>query len=382
MGVVLENRLRTCSQLMTCSIDGSVLFWDTRPSKSAAPTGVTPTLNDGSTFKHLDLTWKPLLRATVQRMRGSAEYSALRFSIKEVQDNSKKSKAVEVPEEEKVSSHEMQFSGGGYGQKRDDGKQLDDISSKFYVATEDGELIYLDWKPTKDIDTGKIVSQKPEFCIEAHDGPMKSLEKSPFFKDIFLTVGGWTFAVWKEGVTFGPLVQSYAHECQLTSGYWSPTRPGVFFIGKSDGNVDVWDLLDKSHEPFLTQNVTPAAVIAVYPYQVSAKQQLLAVGDEVGTLHIMEVPWNLRHPAANEIGIVENYLERETKRLIYVEGRQQMRAKEKSQIDGKSAVPIEPPRHEEDAEWEAKAKLEYLDYLELENRILEGLGLREEDLGA
>ena len=26
---------------------------------------------------------------------------------------------------------------------------------------------------------------------------------------------------------------------------WSPSRPSVFFIGKADGNIDVWDLLDK-----------------------------------------------------------------------------------------------------------------------------------------
>ena len=42
----------------------TVLVWDTRPSKSAAPAhaagqnpaGILPT------FKHLDLTWKPVLR--------------------------------------------------------------------------------------------------------------------------------------------------------------------------------------------------------------------------------------------------------------------------------------------------------------------------------
>ena len=44
----------------------TVLVWDTRPSKSAAPSqaagqnaaGILPT------FKHLDLTWKPVLRVS------------------------------------------------------------------------------------------------------------------------------------------------------------------------------------------------------------------------------------------------------------------------------------------------------------------------------
>ena len=34
------------------------------------------------------------------------------------------------------------------------------------------------------------------------------------------------------------------------------------------------------------------------------KQQLLAVGDSMGTLHVMEVPWNLRHPSANEVNCI------------------------------------------------------------------------------
>lgn len=29
---------------------------------------------------------------------------------------------------------------------------------------------------------------------------MNTLQKSPFIKDILLSVGGWTFSIWKEGV--------------------------------------------------------------------------------------------------------------------------------------------------------------------------------------
>ena len=31
------------------------------------------------------------------------------------------------------------------------------------------------------------------------------------------------------------------------------------------------------------------------------KQHLLAVGDQTGTLHILEVPWTLRHPSSGEV---------------------------------------------------------------------------------
>lgn len=45
------------------------------------------------------------------------------------------------------------------------------------------------------------LAPRPEFVWQAHDGPMNTLTRSPFFRDIILTVGGWTFAIWKEGVT-------------------------------------------------------------------------------------------------------------------------------------------------------------------------------------
>ena len=34
---------------------------------------------------------------------------------------------------------------------------------------------------------------------------------------------------------------------------------------------------------------------------VSDKQHLLAVGDSMGTLHVLEIPWSLRLPTPNEV---------------------------------------------------------------------------------
>jgi len=30
----------------------------------------------------------------------------------------------------------------------------------------------------------------------------------------------------------------------ITCGAFSPHRPGVVFIGKTDGNIDIWDFVD------------------------------------------------------------------------------------------------------------------------------------------
>ena len=46
----------------------------------------------------------------------------------------------------------------------------------------------------------------------------------------------------------------------------------MFYIGKEDGNIDVWDLMDRSHEPSMSQNITSSAVTFLVPYRVSSKQ--------------------------------------------------------------------------------------------------------------
>lgn len=67
---------------------------------------------------------------------------------------------------------------------------------------------------------------------------------------------------------------------------WSPTRPGVFCIGRSDGVVEVWDLLDKSHIPSTTQNVTATAISYIKFQQNLSRSgtQFIAVGDDDGIL--------------------------------------------------------------------------------------------------
>ena len=44
--------------------------------------------------------------------------------------------------------------------------------------------------------------------------------------------------------------------------------------------------------------------ITVLFIMLADKQHLLAIGDTLGTLHILEIPWSLKHPTPNEVGFV------------------------------------------------------------------------------
>uniref|UniRef100_A0A8C8GUP5 WD repeat domain 63 n=1 Tax=Oncorhynchus tshawytscha TaxID=74940 RepID=A0A8C8GUP5_ONCTS len=381
MGVPMENKNGICVQIVTCAPDCCVMFWDIRAPR------VLQTMADQrkqkveekplenphgvpNTFKHLDLTWKPLIRVSLPKIDTSGEYSPLKISLRDnTCDNHTGKVAPEYALLRVPSAKQL--------------KPLEDICTRLYAGTEDGELVYTDWKLEKDNDSGRLFSAKPSHRFIIHDGQVNTVRRSPFFKDIILTVGGWTFAIWKEGVTNGPIIQSSCSQKKCTVGYWSQSRPAVLFIGKEDGNIDVWDLLEKTHEPSQTQNITATQITCIKPWIVScalpliltaqtdlepgyvanaaaagslylfivrfrkfcinlihflfvvqtAKQHLLAVSDHLGTLHILEIPWTLRSPSSNEKLSMSKYFEKEVDRLVYFEKRREMRAKEKKDYE-------------------------------------------------
>lgn len=67
-------------------------------------------------------------------------------------------------------------------------------------------------------------------CVRAHNGAVISLQRSPFFEDIMLSVGDWSCALWKEGQHQAPLFTSPHAPAPYTAGCWSPTRPGHYLL--------------------------------------------------------------------------------------------------------------------------------------------------------
>ncbi|XP_052776408.1 dynein axonemal intermediate chain 3-like isoform X2 [Mya arenaria] len=399
MGVPQENKSFQCCQIFTCATDNCVLVWDTRPTK--APQQQQGKQKDGpknpmgvpETFKHLDLTWKPHLKVHLHKSEPGGDHAPTRFSIAEKQgDRGALGKATEggVPDKEaSVTGGYFQAGKPGSGKEK---RTLQSVKTHFFVGTEDGEIVYVDWMPQKDQDTGKIQTPKPDFYHTVHDGPLTTVQRSPFFADVLLCVGGWSFTLWKEAIIIdknnpnsaevsGPILQSAPSPIRYTSGYWSPSRPGVFYISKMDGSVDIWDLLDKTHEPSITQSVSPVAITRIFPHPVSHKQHLLAVGDSAGTLHILEIPWSLRLSTPNEETGVANYFDREVKRRGFVVSRWDFREKEKREIEAeaKRKAGIAPNVVLTDEEIEYRQKNEYQLYMEQENNFLRELGIIKDD---
>ncbi|RHY32300.1 hypothetical protein DYB32_002680 [Aphanomyces invadans] len=240
-------------------------------------------------------------------------------------------------------------------------------SSRFYCGTEEGELVLADWRPhaSKDEDSSTTNQNNGDDSVEyvqwsCHDHfrTTVGLSRSPFFPYILLTVSESNFHIWNVGPhstgtasSNTPIFISPFSLAPLTCGCFSPTRPGVIYIGKSDGVLEVWDLLDQSHRASFSSSIAacslttlefrsavPAIPTANPPgpaannaanattntnktnnasvaAQQPPKQQLLAVGDLNGNLHILEVPRTLSRGSAGERGVIETYFKREIVRV-------------------------------------------------------------------
>lgn len=160
-------------------------------------------------------------------------------------------------------------------------------------------------------------------------GAVMVIQESPFMPGVFLTVGDWTFNLWKEGVP-EPLFSSPYSSRYLMTGCWSPTRPGLIMIARDDGVLQAWDLLGRNSVTEPTDSVpinnTPLTSLAFSLNKSSVKSpQVLAVGDEAGTLHILQLPLQLWRPVPNEKALVEGMLEREVSRVAYCKSRLDIR---------------------------------------------------------
>ncbi|KAL9845931.1 dynein axonemal intermediate chain 3 isoform 2-T2 [Geothlypis trichas] len=314
-------------QLVTCSPDCSILFWDI-PSmerreeflsakikeerRSQMPPG------DPDTDEELDLSWKPLIKINLRERDNDTEYGPTRISLRKLHYRYKPPGRVRPRSTLRAPIKESTYTEMSASSSKNL-ELLENISTDFFVGNEDGEVVYSEWKKKIDPNTAKAVSQKHSQKYSLHTETINTLQKSPFFKDIFLSIGGQRFAIWKEGVTNGPILQSSCSAGRYTAGQWSLTRPGVFFIGRDNGNIDIWDLLKKTHEPSHFQNISKSIITFISPSSASAEQHFLAVSDNLGVLHILEICQTLCHPPSNEHDKVLDYFEREVKYLKYCE---------------------------------------------------------------
>jgi len=79
-------------------------------------------------------------------------------------------------------------------------------------------------------------------------------------------------------------MQTRYHNSYLTDGCWSPTRPGIFYLTRMDGFLDVWDIFYRQNEVAYSQKISDAVLTSI-----SVNGGMAAIGDSDGTVSMMSL---------------------------------------------------------------------------------------------
>jgi len=104
----------------------------------------------------------------------------------------------------------------------------------------------------------------------------------------------------------------------LTAGCWSPTRPGVFYLTRQDGWLDVWDYYNRQNEVAFTHKVGNSTLTSIMvangPNYTMQDCNLVAVGDNEGTITLMQLCDSLYEPEQPEKLAIAAMFQREFNR--------------------------------------------------------------------
>ena len=149
---------------------------------------------------------------------------------------------------------------------------------KYLVGTEQGYILQANKRKQAEISTKFGLDQGK------HHGPVYNIERNPAHLKYFLTVGDWSAKIWSEELRSHPIMQTRYHSSYLTDGCWSPSRPGLFFLTRMDGFLDVWDFFYRQNEVAYSQKVSDAVLTTI---QINGS--MAAIGDSDGTVSMMSM---------------------------------------------------------------------------------------------
>lgn len=194
-----------------------------------------------------------------------------------------------------------------------------------YGTSDEGELFSFDWGNKQPDEAGRVNILTGLHSSERNGRPTVAIDSSPFYDDLILTVHDCHFCIWKteceEPVFVSPFIITLSEKTNISCGFFSPSRQGVIYIGRADGNIDVWDFMDQSNSPTQQHFVVASGISSMEINTHEKENDSLAVGDSEGCLHLLKLPLNLRRQSPGEQEIIANFFVKEMERVLYFKDR-------------------------------------------------------------
>jgi len=185
-----------------------------------------------------------------------------------------------------------------------------EAATKYVIGTEQGTIVVANKRPKKEVE---IISRLGS--DNRHLGPIYSISRNMQFPKVFMSVGDWSAKLWMDDLKT-PLIKTRYHNSYLSDGCFSPTRVGAFFLTRKDGWLDVWDYYYRQNEIAFSHKVSDAPLTSIKISSVGTGNQvtggkLCAIGDQDGTVTLLELCDSLCTMQKNERDIMQEIFQRE-----------------------------------------------------------------------
>ena len=193
-----------------------------------------------------------------------------------------------------------------------------DFGPKYLIGTEKGSVMLATKKPKKNCEINYNTSYGLE--MGRHLGPVYSLMRNPLYPRYFMSVGDWSVKIWEEEEK-NAIINTRYHPSYLTDGCWAPNRPGLFFVTRRDGWLDIWDYFYRQNEVALSHKVADASLTCLKLNTVTGSSQIgvshpnvgkyCAIGDSDGTITLLELCPSLYEVQPKEKDVIDEIFKRE-----------------------------------------------------------------------
>lgn len=128
------------------------------------------------------------------------------------------------------------------------------------------------------------------------------IERNPFMSDIILSIGKRIFAIWSETNQSTPILWR-RRNANITCAQWSPTRMSLIFLACYGGNIELWNLIERTDQPCISYKTAATIITIISQHKLALPTDILLIGDQKSNLRAFTLPSTISQSKADDLNV-------------------------------------------------------------------------------
>lgn len=160
---------------------------------------------------------------------------------------------------------------------------------------------------------GITYADRFSYSVSSFSGPVHSIERNPFSDKYSLSIGDQSIRFWSDENRETPIYQGIEYANDLSCGAWNRNRCSNFFVGHSNGTLDMWDLMYDHYEPIASISIVQSKIEHIRSH---SNGKLVIGCHSNGDVYLMQISDFLAsHKIAEKAKLIEIF-DRELRREV------------------------------------------------------------------